>query len=536
MSFSSCVWAPPLRRSLLLLALCAPGSLATAQGVSSPLALIQAQGSVELQGKDSVWARVSGPVGISGALRTGTGRGVLRAGARGQIVMGSASQLRYYRDEADLTSGRFFLRGPVAVHVQGVHLVMEGAGQARVDLSGSTRRVAVISGALRLALPGGIGELRAGQQLALTGGRISAFREQDPWYASQFRGPGDAVIEATRGSVRLRSARLGIAGSATTPAVIGDPLELGARLITAAGAWAEVGFSGGGYLRLNENGELSVLSVERTSTGREVLLRLDKGTAWNVVEKGQGGYRLDTPLVSTAVRGTVFRVDASGVVKVFEGEVVTPSDGDQPIAQGQQRAPTGGIGGLQLDATDKLNQALDAERALPLSLSLSRGGVGGRPLSLPELALEARSLPGAAVSVTVAGQTVPLGGEGGVYRLERLESSLPEGVYRVSVRARRAGQSVSRSQLIRIDRTPPALQSLQLTRQGRVLSLRGTLRDASAGRLTVTVQVGTLSATRFSSGAGPHPFSWLLPNLTPDLPVSITVRDEAGNETNALLP
>ncbi|PNY81032.1 FecR family protein [Deinococcus koreensis] len=534
MSFSSSISVSPLRRRLLVLALAAPGTLAAAQSASGPLTLSEAQGSVEIQGKDSVWVRVSGPLGITSPLRVGTGRGILRAGARGEIVMGSASQFRFYRDEADLTSGRFFLRGPVAVHVQGVHLVMEGAGEARVDLSDSTRRVAVISGALRLALPGGVEQLKAGQQLALKGSRISAFKEEDPWYASQFRGPGDAVIEATRGPVRLRSARLGIAGSATTPALIGDPLEPGARLTTDAGAWAEVGFSGGGYLRLNESGELSVLSVERTSTGREVLLRLEKGTAWNVVEKGQGGYRIDTPLVSTAVRGTVFRVDASGVVKVFEGQVVTPSDGDQPIAQGQQRTSAGGIGGLQLDATDKLNQALDAERAVPLILSLSRSGVGGRPLSLPELALEARSLPGAAVSVTVAGQTVPVSGTDGLYRLERLNPSLPEGVYRVRINARRSGQSVSQTQLIRIDRTPPALEDLQLTREGRVLSLSGRLRDASGGPLTVTVKVGTQVTTRF--GGGEQTFQYLLPNLTPDLPVSVSVRDEAGNETNALLP
>lgn len=507
----------------------------TAQSAPGPLTLTEAQGSVELQAIGGLWARQTGPVTVVSALRTGTGRGLLRAGAQGQIMMGSASGLRFFRDEADLLSGRFFLRGPVAVHVQGVHLVMAGAGEARVDLSDSTRRVGVISGSLRLALPGGVVTVNAGQQLALRGGRVSAFREEDPWYASQFRGPGDATVEATRGGVYLRPARLGVAGSASTVALIGDPLEPGARLSTGAGAWAEVGFSGGGYLRLNENGELSVLSIERTSQGREVMLRLERGTAWNVVEKGQGGYRIDTPLVSTAVRGTVFRVDAAGTVKVFEGQVVTPSDGDQPIAQGQQRAPAGGVGALQLDALDRLNQSLDAERALPLTLALAQRGVGGRPLSLPELALEARSLPGAAVSVTVAGQTVAVGGEGGVYRLERLENSLPEGVYRVGITARRSGQTASRTELIRIDRTPPEISGLQVRREGRVLSISGTLRDASAGPLVATIRVGTLTSRHFLGGAGGQGFRWLLPNLSPELPVSITVRDEAGNETNELL-
>ncbi|MFC6666586.1 FecR domain-containing protein [Deinococcus radiopugnans] len=137
-------------------------------------------------------------------------------------------------------------------------------------------------------------------------------------------GLGAATVEAVRGPVRL------LERGNTRLAGLGDDLTAGTALNTGADAWAEIGFSGGGYLRLNAQSELKVLSIERTSAGREVLLKLEKGTAWNVVEKGQGGYRIDTPVVSTAVRGTVFRVDASGLVKVFDGQVALPGQAAGP--------------------------------------------------------------------------------------------------------------------------------------------------------------------------------------------------------------
>lgn len=502
-------------------------------GTTTPR-LAQAQGSVEFLGASGTWAPGSAPgTELSTSLRTGTGRAELKSGA-GQIVVGSASRLRRYLDEADLLDGRFFLRGPVAVHVQGTHVVMEGAGQMRVDLSGrATRRVAVLQGQARLSLNGKLVTVRAAQQVDLDSGKVTAFREQDPWYASQYRGLGDANIEATRGQVRVDRA------GQSRVAVIGDALDPGVTLNTAAGAWAEVGFTGGGYLRLNEQSELSVMAVERTERGREVLLKLSRGTAWNVVQKGQGGYRLDTPVVSTAVRGTVFRVDASGVVKVFEGQVALPGEGDQPVSAGQQRAEAGGVGTLQLDALDRFNQSLDAERARPLTLDLPAG-----KLQVQDLTLLARSLPDASVQASVAGRTVTLGGTDGVFRLERLEDTLPEGTYAVTVTATRFGQTLTRQVPLVIDRTAPAV-TVQGRREGRVLTLTGRVQDASLtttdgsraarNRVTLRVTVNGVAYTRTVTAGRPD-FQWTLPLATPGSPVTLNATDEAGNERHVEIP
>ncbi|WP_162178620.1 FecR domain-containing protein [Deinococcus marmoris] len=504
----------------------APAKAAPGQAVSAlPPALQSAQGRVEIQGPDGTWRAQTVPTEVTTRLRVETGRAMLQAGRLGQVVAGSASELRRYLGEADLLSGRFFLRGPVAVHVAGHHVVMDGAGQLRVDLSANEKRVAVIAGRLRIALKGRSIELRAGQQIALDSGRVSAFREADPWYDAQFSGLGVAAVEATRGAVTL------LARGTSRVALIGDDLQPGAALNTGPAAWAEIGFTGGGYLRLNEQSALSVISIERTSAGREVLLKLEKGTAWNVVEKGQGGYRIDTPVVSTAVRGTVFRVDAGGLVKVFDGQVALPGQPDAAVSPGQQRSPGGPLVPLQLDAVDRFNIAQDAARAQALTLSLDLPG-----RSLQELALSARSLPDARVTLTVAGQTVPLNGENGLFRLERLKDSLPEGQYSVRVRAQRYGQTLTRTQTITVDRTPPRLSELSVERVGRVLTLGGVVSDAGDSRIDLSVTVGGQTYTRTVETQGGGSFVWSLPLPSPDAPVSLTLRDGAGNQSYARLP
>lgn len=496
-----------------------PTLLLSATALAAPV-LDSAQGSVELQQAGGTWMPRAASGEITLGLRTGAGRAEIRDGA-GRVTVGSASRLRRYLDEVDLQQGRFYLRGPAAVHVQGQHLVMDGAGSLRVDLDGPVRRVAVITGQVRIDRSGRVTTVRGGQQLDLRSGQLSAFRETDPWYAAQFRGEGSASVQATRGAVTL-----GRAGQARG-AVIGDTLEIGATLNTGAGAWAEVGFTGGGYLRLNEQSELSVLSVDRTDRGREVLLKLARGTAWNVVQKGQGGYRIDTPVMSTAVRGTVFRVDADGLVKVFEGQVALPSSADQAVSAGQQRSGAGTVGTLVPDATDRFNQARDAERARPLSLTLPRA-----PLSLSDLILSARSLPDATLSAQVAGQRVPLNADGDTFRLERLAAPLPEGTYPVTVTAERFGQTLTRTVTVTVDRSAPQV-ALRAEQRGHLLLLSGAVTDAVPGTLTVTVRIGPRSYTRrVTSG---EPLRWALPLADPTAPVQVSARDAAGNERDAAL-
>lgn len=512
------------RRVLLALLL---GALAgaPASAAAAPT-LQQAQGRVELLSLDG-WRAQGAPAEIGTRLRTGTGRALVRQGAQGQVLMGSASELRRYRDEPDLLSGRFYLRGPVAVHVLGLHVVMDGAGQARVDLSAAEKRVAVMAGRVRIALKGQAVTVSAGQQIAVGSGVVTPFREADAWYAAQFQGIGEATVEATRGLVTLRPAQT----QAARVAVAGDDLQPGAALNTGADAWAEIGFTGGGYLRLNAQSELSVVSIERTSLGREVQLRLVRGTAWNVVERGQGGYRLDTPVVSTAVRGTVFRVDAGGLVKVFDGQVALPGRSGQNLAQGQQRRAEGPVAALQTDAVDRFNIAQDAARAQRLTLDLELPG-----RSLQDLALAVRSLADARVTVTVAGQTVALGGDNGVFRLERLEQTLPEGEYTVSVRAERYGQTLQRRQTVTVDRTPPRVEGLTVRRVGRVLTLSGAVVDAASTRVQLSVDVGGSTYTRWADPRTGGQFSWSVPLPDARAGATLGLRDEADNRSYVQLP
>lgn len=532
----------PLATLLLSLLVTAPG-VAGAQAASPVPRLTETLGRVELLTEKNVWRAQNGPGGlpeITEGLRTGAGRAVIMTGATGtQVLVGSASRLRRYQNEVDLLEGQFLLTGPVAAHALGRHVVLSG-GRARVDLQDAAPRVAVLSGSARVALVGGQVTVKAGQQLNLSTGKLSEFRETDPWYAAQFTGEGAASIEALRGPVDLTS------GGATRQAVRGDELRAGHRLNTGTGAWAEVGFTGGGYLRLNEQSELTVLSVDRTTAGREVRLSLTKGTAWTVVEKRQGGYRIDTPVVSTAVRGTTFRVDASGTVKVMEGTVALPNQGalpgqgDAALTSGEQRNADGTLTPLRLDALDEFNRARDAERAQPLTLRTDTGaGEWPRTAAHPDLTVS--SLPDARVTLALTPvqggppRTLDLSArEGeGTYRPGRPEDTreLPEGTYRVTVTAQRFGQTRTLRRLLTVDRTAPELTGLRLTRQGRLVLLEGEVRDAAARRIRLS-----LPGVGRTRSVPPGPFRWLLPAPPAGpLPAALHAQDEARNETHVPL-
>ena len=521
---------------------------AQAQATSTAPRLTEALGRVELLTETSVWRAQNGPGGIpeiTRGLRTGAGRAVITGAAGTQVLVGSASRLRRYQNEVDLLEGQFLLTGPVAAHALGRHVVLSG-GRARVDLQDAAPRVAVLSGSARVAVVGGPVTVKARQQLNLSTGKLSEFRETDPWYAAQFTGEGVASLEALRGPVDLTSS------AGTRRAVRGDELRAGYRLNTGTGAWAEVGFTGGGYLRLNEQSELTVLSVDRTTAGREVRLNLTKGTAWNVVEKRQGGYRIDTPVVSTAVRGTTFRVDASGTVKVMEGTVALPGQagalpgqGDAALTPGQQRNADGTLAPLHMDALDQFNRARDAERAQSLTLGTDPGA-GQWPRMAAHTGLTVSSLPDARVTLdltpvpggspqTLAPRTLELAArEGeGTYRPDPWATSeLPEGTYRVTVTAQRFGQTRTLRRLLTVDRTAPEITGLRLTRQGRLLLLEGEVRDSAARPISLSLP--GISGTR---SIPPGPFRWLLPAPPAGpLPTALHAQDEAGNEAHVPLP
>ncbi|MFC5847573.1 FecR domain-containing protein [Deinococcus petrolearius] len=522
-----------LRATLLaaLGALPAAHAQLPAPGAGPRLSVQQASGRVEVLSGATWQAHPAAPLGSG--LRTGTGRATLGWGA-GHIVVGSASRLRVYGGEADLQEGQFLLRGPVAAFVLGRHLMVEGAGRVRVDLTpGGTGRLAVLDGEVRASGVGRAFEVRAGQQLSLVGGQITAFTERDPWYDARFVGMGDARVEGLLGPVQLRR------GDGTRrDAARRDALGPGEALRTGAGAWAEIGFTGGGYLRLTEHSELDVLAVEKTSRGREVTLHLTRGVAWNVVEKGQGGYRLSTPVVSTAVRGTVFRVDAGGLVKVFGGQVALPGSGDLALGSGEQKgrdqaAPTP----LRLDATDRLNQALDVQRARPLTLNVARPG---RSLPALRLAITATSqtvLSAAALDdrgrITALG--VAPGEEAGQFTVSGAPE-LPEGEYLVRVRAERYGAVKVWAARVRLDRTPPQAGDVQVRAEGQVLRVSGQARDNSGAALTLNVVLGEGAQVRTVTRRVNGDFQVLLPAPPTGTPLRASLRDTAGNVTDVALP
>ncbi|WP_407571083.1 FecR domain-containing protein [Deinococcus altitudinis] len=497
-----------------------PASAQTVRPAAPPptrLTLTLVGGSVEVLGR--VWTAARKAQPVTTALRVGTGRAVLSGPAGGQLTLGSSSTLRVYNNQPDVQSGRFYSSGKAQLYAFGTHLAAQG--QVRLDSSGATQRVAVISGTLRLSPGGRAIIIRAGQQYSFRSGKVTAFRESDPWYLSRFVGEGDAVLQASRGSVLT-----GLDPSRFRSAEIGQVFASGARLKTGADAWAEVGFSGGGYLRLQADSQLKVLGVEKTSKGREVLLQLESGSAWNVVQKGQGGYQLSTPTVTTAVRGTVFRVDASGVVKVFDGSVSLPSQGDAVVGTGAQREIAGKLGGLRTDALDTFNISLDAERARRTVLEVPQ------LTQVTDLRLTVTSNPDARVSVRIGGHDYAVSGQNGAFALQQ---SLPEGRYGLVVRAARPEQTRELNQSLVIDRTPPTVTVTGVTVTGATFTVTGSVSDAFTARPLLRAELGGVTYTLHASG----PFSWTLPLGTPpaDLnTLNLSATDDAGNRTDALLP
>lgn len=508
-------------------------SVSTALATTPQLIAEQMAGSVEIRTFGSVWRPLTQKSHIQQGVRTGSGRVLLRHQqaqykSKGQIVVGSHSNLRLNKQKPDFQTGKFWLTGPISAYVLGTHVALSQSGEIRIDISanGKQRRLAVLSGKTRIALHKKIITLHAGQQLNFNGRKIQTFQENDPWYKARFLGSGTAKIEAAKGSVKLSRAQK------TAKVNIGETLNTKDLLITGNQAWAEIGFEGGGYLRLGEQSNLRVLGIEKTSRGREVYLHLLKGSAWNVISKGKGGYQLTTPVVSTAVRGTKFRVDANGLIKVLEGDIYIPSSRDQALTAGQQRNINGQTGKLKLDAFDKQNLALDKARLQPLTLNIQRF-----PQYLNQLTLSGKTLPNTKliatfrqpqgktslpVKVTKDGQfTIPL-------------HRLPENDYQMRLRAQRFGKVRIYSTRVSIDRTAPIVDQLQQSTQGHITLLTGYVNDNSQRAVLLEAKVGdTVIAKRKVLGK----FRMLLNSMfVADEKVTLHAVDTAGNEVNATSP
>lgn len=432
------MWKVAARPALLLLLTL---SLGTAQG---QLQVQQVYGSAEGQRAGGLWSPLqAGPLQAQ-RVRTGAGRLELRWGG-GTALLNSAAQAQVNGGKLQVMAGQAYVTGPVQLYVRGYHLNVPAGGAARVDLLPRSARIAALRGTARVAFGSRTVNVAAGTQFSLSAARTSAYQESDPWYLSRITGRGDAVIEALRGQVSVGQGPL-------RPASVGQSLAEGQRLRTGRNSWAELGFTGGGYLRLQADSELQVTAVQTSTRGREVWLQLNRGSAWNVVAKGQGGYRLTTPVISTAVRGTVYRVDAGGLVKVFEGEV----EAGAAAVQGGQQLRGEHLEVLQPDAQDALNLSLDELRAQPIGLRdlTVPGGtelaVQAAPLS--EVWLEARAEDGVLwawplrpqAEVAVDSEGRPLSLNPVTYTLSPVGrqqlAALPAGRYTFRVAARRYDQ------------------------------------------------------------------------------------------------
>lgn len=145
----------------------------------------------------------------------------------------------------------------------------------------------------------------------------------------------DARIATASGEVTVHPAD----GSSEVSAEDGMPLEQGDRVVTATGAWAEIGFDGGSLVTLRENSDFT---LERTETDSSSFL-LAIGSMLAKIEKlGTRQMRVRTPTAVAAVRGTEFGVEVEDAqqshVGVFdEGRVeVSNESGATEVLTTQQ--------------------------------------------------------------------------------------------------------------------------------------------------------------------------------------------------------
>ena len=487
------------------------------------LELSELEGRVEVRSASGWVAAKIGLLTGSGSLRTLVGQLTLEEGG-GRLKLGSRSSLELKSNEPALTDGQAYVQGPLVGFVNQVHFRLERGSRARVDLTGPRSRLAVLEGKVNL-YGGGFKNLNVGvgKSLNLLNRVQSDFVEDaQPWYLEKLSGLGAVRLEAFKGLVELQTA--------TTWQTMqkGDSLEGEGSVRTGAASWAELGFEGGGYLRLGAAAHLKVLAVEKlASGGRKVTLLLEQGSAWNVVGKGKGNYELRTATLVAGVRGTVFRVDADGLLKVLEGEVAASTKvGEQPVPSGQQ-VQNGQKESLVLDATDRFDLERDRLRSLPFTLE------GTLPSATPkrDFTLELRTNFDSEVSLKLGGQTVKLTpNPGGVVRYQPL---LPEGETLLELTVTHYDQSKTLAGRFQIDRTAPQFTALSVRREGLEGVLKLRVEDASplTVRLSRFEGANTRQNLTFSGSltAGELRFPWA------SGPLEIRVEDAADNVTVQIL-
>lgn len=128
--------------------------------------------------------------------------------------------------------------------------------------------------------------------------------------------PAPAVLVAARGPVHILAA-----DGRARPAEAGLRLEGGERLVTGPEATAVVRFADGSELEVHPDCE--VLFDRLAAYGRtgmvDTRLRLERGRLRARVPSGTGGFGIDTPAATAAVRGTAFRIASEPEATRVEG-------------------------------------------------------------------------------------------------------------------------------------------------------------------------------------------------------------------------
>jgi FecR protein len=454
------------RTALLSLAL----NTALIGGFAHALEVEQITGKAEVfQG---TWQTPQLAVPLAGPLRTGAGRVSLKMG-EGKVLVAGQTLLEVKNNEPALKTGQIYLEGPLLSFVGKHHLKLEAGGSARVDFVTGTQRVVLLSGKgnvynadTKKSVP-----LEVNKSLNILTFVQTDFLERDPWYKERLTGLGLTKLAAFKGTVELQN------GATWQTMSKNQPLETEGQVRTGKESWAEFDFEDGSYFRLGAEAILKVLGIEKLEGGkRRFVMSLEKGSAWNVVAKGKGGYEMRTSTLVAGVRGTVFRFDESGLVKVIEGQVATVTEaGEQPIDQGQQ-LQKGRTVPLKLDTADKTNLRRDAQKSAALQVELNWPETG----IYKDLEVYVSASVGAEV-------TASFGGDSTVYPLIpnkdkgylRLHPQLSEGNLEVKISVTKGEQKQDFVRQYQIDQSKPILRDLKVTVLNGQPQLTATLEDQS---------------------------------------------------------
>jgi len=150
------------------------------------------------------------------------------------------------------------------------------------------------------------------------------------------------------------------------PAPKGRPVAEGDRIKTGAGAWCEILFKEGSFIKLDENSETAADSLKASAEGRVFSFSFLKGKALWMAAKLKGKltskFSVRTPTTVCAVRGTDFSmlVSTSGqtTIGLFEGKVaLSEGQAEKELLAGGEA--TAGAAGLTVQG--RLSKLMKAE-------------------------------------------------------------------------------------------------------------------------------------------------------------------------------